>query len=426
MALFYTNDGSYQQSLHDLGLLEILFRKGLIEEFKYQLKFARKEAVKNNDFKVLLQLIQWEYQLIFRKQDKHSTKRFQELFQEEAQYLQYLQWEKELQRANLLLTFLQKNDLRFQKVENQAQLEGLMQMKVLQKDPKQLPMNLQSLWHYIHILYYRHSKINQDLEKVYQHAQERVRLYQDSPKLSRTAKKSYKLALCGLIKACNQTQRFEETSQLIQKIHQIRHPKQKESIQDFEIICFINIRYALLAGEFNILMNLAKEIEAKWEALSEILEDGKQLYYCYNIMIAFWITNQLQEANYWLARILNFGKAEQGMGQIHAARIFRLMIYYDLGFKDLDKYIESTVKTFRKYDIWHPYHQSMSKYFLKLYKAINHKEEQQIIQELYQNLQTLQRQQKPNPLSMGEAMLWCEHKIKQQDLKVVYAATIAH
>jgi len=174
---------------------------------------------------------------------------------------------------------------------------------------------------------------------------------------------------------------------------------------------FLGLRYYLNTYQFEEAATLADDIDRHWEALLSVTRKRRQLAYCYNITIVYWLSGNIEKAITWLSRILNFEDVKEGQRIILFARILQLPIYYDLGDENLDNRVESTRRVLAKRKQLGAFEGLVIKFFRKLVRAFEKDKKQALFQRFYAELTIFEANSGSAPHGLEEMILWCKKYI---------------
>jgi len=206
---------------------------------------------------------------------------------------------------------------------------------------------------------------------------------------------------------CSRAGKFEDYPKTIAKLREM-YDNMEEDILLFNTMSFLGLKYYLNVHQFDEAAELADDIDMKWEALLKVTLKRRQLAYCYNIAVAYWLSDNLEKAITWLSRILNFEDVKEGQRIILFARVLQLPIYYDFGDENLDNRLESTRRVLAKRNQLGDFESMVIRFFRKLIRAFEKDKKQALFEEFYSDLTEFRTRNMPTPHGLDEMLVWSQ------------------
>lgn len=179
----------------------------------------------------------------------------------------------------------------------------------------------------------------------------------------------------------------------------------------FNTVKFKLLIYYLSNNEFESAVKVVVDIESKWDELCEFIPKRRQLAYHYNIIVAYWLADNIKAAVYWLSKILSFENNKEGQRFVNLSRIIQLPLYYDYKDGNLDNRIESARKTLDSRGELNDYRKIIISYFRKLIRCVGKQEKKQCIFDLQVELTQIESEQNIKSGDLDCVLLWCKSKV---------------
>lgn len=175
--------------------------------------------------------------------------------------------------------------------------------------------------------------------------------------------------------------------------------------------------YMLNFGEYPETTMLIEEILDWLDSKKKLLSKAPVLIFYYNISTFYFVNSEFREANRVLLLILNFSAGPEREDIRDFARLFQLVLHYELGDTDLQYYLlRSAKRYFRRTQKLDDVESALITFFKKSLKLPN--PDQKALHELKIRLQEiLSDSTLRNPLGMQELLMWVNAKIEGTSLK---------
>jgi len=111
---------------------------------------------------------------------------------------------------------------------------------------------------------------------------------------------------------CSRAGKYEDYPKIIAKLRALYDSMETDKFL-FNTMSFLGLKYYLNTHKFEEAVALSDDIELHWEELLTVIPKRRQLAYCYNMTVAYWLSGMPEKAATWLSKILNFEGVEEGM-----------------------------------------------------------------------------------------------------------------
>lgn len=362
-----TRKGKLFQVSYELNLLQILFNHQFYNEVSNRLAGLKKTIKAKEDYKNLVEILNWEMTLLQLSSGKEDFENLQGLINEKENYLSLYQEESKYQHIFQQIYLILERDMKLIKEASQSLFESLNANPLLEaKKIEEHRSNAQIRLFYwssrIKSLYHRSSKINQNYQKAYDYAVQLVDLFESNQSYLKNYPKEYVASLLSLSKSCHFLDKQQEVEKIIHKLEAFskKHPIVKNEV--LEAIYDIDILKCINAFQFERADDLASKMLENWSFFKSSVKDGKQLFYGYHNCIIYWLTNEKNKLEEWIYLTLDINRSYKGKNYYFAAQLLNLLIKCDQ--KDFSTF-DSSEETIRKTMHNHKHYQDYEKIVLQ-------------------------------------------------------------
>jgi len=387
-----------------LDYFSILHEKRHWQLLSKYIRKAKQIAQENERFNVLLEILTWEQNLVFKTVKTDFGQKINELIKEKREVLKRLNNELEYYDLSMCIDELLVRDAKLNKPETQKEFDSLYQSPLLSDDAKPLSKRAMVDYHYIRVVY---NNLNKQYEQSYHEYQSILDLFDKHIFLFYLqGYASFYVKIYFWEKALGlKLNKTVDTALL--KISDL--PLQ--TIDASYTINIQNLTYCVRAlnkaeGEYQIV-----QAKKHWKDYTKHIKETRLMAFSYTVMAFYCLFEDWENAQIWLNKVTAIHRVSDRKDIQVAARLWQLIIGYELAPYDSDKHIQTAYKYFVRNEHYFEVEQQILKLFRDLYKAITRQEKQAIWQLMIdfidakrQNGDLLQR-------GLGNLQLWCESKI---------------
>jgi hypothetical protein len=197
--------------------------------------------------------------------------------------------------------------------------------------------------------------------------EELLAVWESQPDRLVTERLIYKRFLSNVLSAAHATGNFAFMSVILSRLKSIPTSSVEEDADKFQNLTYMELLYLMNTDGFDGLDALAKEIEKGLARHKAKMNKARELAFCHNIAMAYFLLHNWKQSLAWIERIIAQEKSEHRQDLQHTARILRLVLWYELGKHDLLEYELINVERFlRKRKAWFAYESTVVKLFTKL------------------------------------------------------------
>jgi len=389
----------YEKAIHE---------KTLLKEVEVRIRAIKKMAQKHEQLHVLMELFDWERRVLVNLDKKTKEQETQVLITEQERLRHILNVELNLRNIHSEAYLILTKDIELEIAANRNKFEQLMEYPLTISEVDELSGKAKKYFYFLKSSYHR---IHQEPDLAYKYARLLVDIFEKEEKKQGFVNTvEYKNQLCYYMVTCNRAGKYEDYPKTIAKIREMYDSMEEDPLL-LNTMSFLGLRYYLNTYQFEEAATLADDIDRHWEALLSVTRKRRQLAYCYNITIVYWLSGNIEKAITWLSRILNFEDVKEGQRIILFARILQLPIYYDLGDENLDNRVESTRRVLAKRKQLGAFEGLVIKFFRKLVRAFEKDKKQALFQRFYAELTIFEANSGSAPHGLEEMILWCKKYI---------------
>jgi len=264
------------------------------------------------------------------------------------------------------------------------------------------------------------SLLSRDHDRAYHHLETCVGIWEAHPDHLSENPWEYLNDLADLLNASLYSMRWLTAGKVLEKIGGLNaHGVEQEKLLANQVHYAALILY-LNAGQYEACEAVIAEIRTILEEEVVEIPQTRRLNYCYNITIYYFVQEDYQEAAHWLNHILNApsGKLKQHLRDF--ARIFQLLLQYELGNHDLLEYL------FRSAYRYYKSRKALYQFEKTVFDAIRamvqgERPIREIAKELYGKLWEIARAlDRKAPAGMYELIFWAQSKFEERPLQAVF------
>lgn len=371
-----STEGALYRMIHES---EILYDKGLYAQGKKLLKKAKKQALEQEQFLYLLQILHLEVQFFGEQHNieqlrKHSSEGYKVGLKIIDRYRNFME-------LNMMRTKVAEYISRRNSGKIKEELEHLFtsdEKNLLASEDKALSFTALTRQLVVNSVYTRLAGENL---KSYEYRIRLVELLEDNQNKLRGTAKAYISALNNLLGIQTELEKYDEALITLDKLEALKEGKrfkitEKRSLDILFRVAIGRISIFVETNNFEkALLNIEK-IENILEEYGDKMSIAYRLIFKYNIAFVFFCTQNYQKATSWLYDLLNEEKVDT-REDIHSfSRILNLISYYELGnVQLLDSVLKSTYRHFKNRESTYQYEDLIIKF---IRKAINIADKQQL------------------------------------------------
>jgi len=318
-----------------LAYTEILYQKALYTQCSKVLDRAKKIAYKYEKHLQILEILQWELQI---QKGEFNIKKLNEILAEEKKMLLVYKNSSEYHGLNLQIHSLLQREGIVRRQDHLKKIEKIIDHPLLSNEAQALSMRAKDYYYNIYSGYFA---LKDDAINRYKYNKNHVALIESNPEQITENLQSYIAVLNNFAVACGELKKYDEELHIIEKLRAIPQKyvvSEAVEVKIFSLSYNLELNLYLKTKHFEKGIALVGEIEKGLKQFSGKIPKEYELFFYYNIAELYFSVSNYSEALDWLNKILNDREVDI-RPDIHCfARIFNLIIHYELGNYDLVEY----------------------------------------------------------------------------------------
>ena len=345
----YHSDNSISSILkQEVKNIEILYNKALFKECNKFLMRAKKMAIAHEKFYFLFELISWEKLLLEEAfEDGQFTKDLDTLIREEQEVIEKL---RNLAAYHVLyskINYVFRSGGFVRGEEERKLVEEISNHPLIKGKNTALSKRAATICYYTQgFCNLANGDFKTSLEKF-----NRVREILDSnPKIQKDLAKRYVRTISNIISCQIDLGLYDESRETIKQMRE----KGKTSgfkrtdiqLKIFKDSCLGELKICNATGDFDKGIQAVDEILEGLEAYDGKLHKEQELRFFYHAAYIYFGAGQYNQALFWINKVLNDNENTLRQDIYSYARLFNLVIHFELGNYDLLEYITKSTQRY--------------------------------------------------------------------------------
>lgn len=350
----YSSEQSVNSKLkQEIKNVEILYNKALYKECEKFVSRAKQTAKKYEKFYYWFELINWEKKLLESAYESGIfSQDLDELVEEEVMVIEKLRnlAEYTVIYSKINMVFRSGGFTRNEK-ERQV-VEEIANYHLIKGKNTALSTKAATICYYIKGLC---AATNRNYQESFEFFNKTRQIYDNNPLIKADTGARYVMTLFHLLRCYIDGEEFEKAEQLINEIRELQAKKEFSSI-DLKVRIFANSYYHELVllhslGQFKKSVDLIPVIEENQEAYAGKISKEMEVLLTYNKAYSYFGIGDYKTALHYLNEVLNDNEQNLRQDVYSFARLFNLVIHYELENYDFLEYIiKSTNRYLSKHE----------------------------------------------------------------------------
>lgn len=345
----YHADNSISSMLkEEIKNIEVLYKKALFKECNKFLKRAKKMAQTHEKFYYWFELISWEKALL---EEAFESGEFgtglDPLIEEEHMVIEKLRNLAEYHILYSKINYIFRIGGFVKSPEERKMVEEIANHHLISGKNTALSKRAASICYYIKGFC---SAAKRDTEESYLFFSRAKAILDENPQLRKDLGKRYTRTLANLIQVEIRTKRYDEATRLIAEVEALQGTPGFNSV-DLEVILYCTSSLAKLLllirrGMFEDSLIIIESITAEFNRFGDKINKEQEIIFNYVFAYCYFGAREYNKALQWINKILNDNENTLRQDVYAYARIFNLVIHYELNNIDLLHYI---IKSTQRY-----------------------------------------------------------------------------
>lgn len=251
-------------------------------------------------------------------------------------------------------------------------------------------------------------------------------LWDAHPEWKAAEQMTYKKMLSNYLNTCHANKQFDEIPLLLKKIVAIPCKTAEEEAEQFQNIYFMELLYRMNTDSFADFDEYVSETNKGLTKYKTKINHARLLLFYYNISICYLVLYKLKDALVWVSKIIELPPTDHRKDIQYFARLFKLVLLYELGKHDLLEYeLINTERYLRQRKAWFAYEAAIVK-FLKKLLAVDEPDKKAISEKFL--LQITELSEGRNSATMpgiSELQLWANSHVTGTTMRELLRAELA-
>lgn len=321
--------------------IEILFSKALYKECNKFLKRAKKMAIDHEKFYYLYELLNWEKILLEEAYEEGEfTKDLDGLIEEEKNVIEKL---RNLAAYHVLyskINYVFRSGGYSRNEHDRQVVKEISSHPLIKNKNTALSRRAATICYYIQGFC---AKANRDWEKCAEKFNRVNQILDDNPHIKKDLAKRYVNTMDNLIRCHIETKEFDSARKTIDSLRKMSTLKGYDNI-DTEVRIFKSSYLSELKlyqrmGDYEAAIKLIDPIMEQLDEYGARINKEKTILFFYHIAYAYFGIGEYNKALFWINKVLNDNETNLRQDIYGYARLFNLIIHFELGNYELLEYI---------------------------------------------------------------------------------------
>lgn len=331
--------------------VELLYKKSLFKECRKFLLRAKKLAEENEKFYYWFELISWEKLLVDEDYEQGDfTYNLDKLIQEELDVIEKLRNLAEYQMIYSRINYIFRSGGFVTKQEDISAVDEIANHHLIKGKNTALSSRAASICYYIQGLC---NATKRDYDVALEKFNRTKFILDTHPKIKQSLSKRYVRTLHNLILANISLKNYDKAEQLTKELGNLTEAKGFGSndvkVKIFSCVYNSRIMVSYRKGAFHSTLNIVDELIEGLDEFKDKLPKEQVVLFNYHIAYVFFGAGMYREALKWVNLILNDNEQQLRQDIYSYARIFNLILHFELENYDLLEYLmKSTSRQIKK------------------------------------------------------------------------------
>ncbi|MFN5845421.1 MAG: hypothetical protein ACK46O_06895 [Flavobacteriia bacterium] len=389
---YYSEQSISSMLKQEIKNVEILYNKALYKECEKFVSRAKQLAREHEKFYYWFELLSWEKKLLEEAYESGEfSTNLDELVSEEEMVISKLRNLAEYQVIYSKINLVFRSGGFTRTLAERNVVEGIADYHLIKGKNTALSTRASSMCYYIKGLC---AATNRNYEDSYQFFNRTREILDKNPDIKADSGQRYVMTLSHLLRCYIESKDFEKASSLI---HDMRALEGKKGFNSMDIMVRLftstyNLELMLLhtKGDFKSSVSLIAEIEKQQEELGDKVSKEQEILLTYNKAYSFFGIGDFKKALSYINIVLNDNEQNLRQDIYSFARLFNLVLHYELENYDFLEYIiKSTNRYLSKQERDFEVENVCIKHIKKLSKTISSTDRVIILEKMKDELDVL-------------------------------------
>jgi hypothetical protein len=413
---FYSEHTVSSLLKQEIKNVEILYNKALFKECEKFVSRAKEIAKEYEKFYYWFELLSWEKKLLDEAYEAGEfSVNLDDLIEEEHEVIDKLRNLAEYQIIYSKINLLFRSGGFARNKKEREEVEKIADYHLIKGKNTAISNRATTMCYYIKGLC---AATNRNYDDAFTFFNKTRSILDKNIKIKEDSAQRYLMTLSHLCRCHIENQDFELATQLILEIRELKNLKGFNSM-DIEVKIFTNsynleMKLAQIQGDFKKAIDLIPEIEQKSAEYGEMINKEQDVLFNYNKAYSCFAMNEHKKALSYLNIVLNDNEQNLRQDIYGFARVFNLILHYELENYDFLEYIiKSTNRYLNKQERTLELETSLIKHLRKLSKTSDSEAKMATYKEFKTELISLLEDENESVvLEYFDILAWIDMKIK--------------
>jgi len=418
----YHSDNNVSSTLkQEIKNIEILYKKALYKECNKFLKRAKKLAWEHEKFYYLFELISWEKLLLEEAYEQGEFGQgIDKIINEEKEVIDKLRNLTEYHILYSKINNVFRREGFARNAEDKNTVEEVADYHLIKGKNTALSVRATTICFYIKGLC---ASTSRDYENAFVFFKKVRDTLDANPKIKLSLSQRYVRTLNNLIYCYIDNGDYENALNLIAEMRALKMEKGFDSadvmVKIFSSSYIAELTMYYRMGEFRKGIKIIEEVLAGLEAFGGKINKEKEIVFYYIFAYIYFGAGEFNQALHWINKVLNDNEQNLRQDIYGFARLFNLVIHFELGNKDLLEYIiKSTTRYLNKIEKDYFVEGVLLKYLKKLAKSNEKADSKKIFSQMKIDTDAFfQNQRERVVLDYFDFESWLESKIESSSFE---------
>lgn len=419
LRVYYSEQSASSILKQELKNVEILYNKALYRECEKFVQRAKAIAKENEEFYYWYELIAWEKRLLEAAYEEGEFGRdLDTLMAEEEEVISKLRNLAEYQVIYSKINLIFRSGGFTRNEQERKIVEGIADYHLIKGKNTALSTRASSMCYYIKGLC---AATNRNYEDSFQFFNRTRDILDNNPKIKEDLGHRYVATLSHLLRCYIDNRQFDESERMIQDLRELEGKKGFNST-DISLRIFTvsyNAEFALYhaMGNFTKAAQLITQVDQRTADLDDKISKEQMVLFQYNKAYTYFGNGDFKKALSTLNEVLNDNEQRLRQDIYSFARIFNLIIHYELeNYEFLEYVIKSTNRYLSKHDRDYEIENAVIRHVRKLAKSSNGAQRVEILEKMKSEIDELMKDQQERViLEYFHLPAWIDSKLSKGD-----------
>lgn len=190
------------------------------------------------------------------------------------------------------------------------------------------------------------------------------------PDRIKSEKGTFLKVLSNFLVVCHALGDFSTMRLLLDEVNNIHPDNFEDEAEQFQNACYLELLYLMNTDGYEDLDQLVARISKGLARYAAKINKAREFAFYYNVGLAYFLSGNFKDALQWIKRIIDHPVTENRKDIQIAARLIRLIIFYEMNENDTLEYeLVNLTRYLKQRKAWFAYESAVVRFFDKLIPA---------------------------------------------------------